>query len=47
MKKNDLKLYDEQDYQFKICKRQFISDHKLSYQIFLSGVKSKILHLMM
>ncbi|MFC2996001.1 IS1 family transposase [Acinetobacter sichuanensis] len=46
IKENGIKLYGKQNYQCKICKRQFIGDHALSYQGCLSGIKSKILHLM-
>ncbi len=46
IKKNGIKLYGKQNYQCKICKRQFIGDHALSYQGCHSGIKSKILHLM-
>ena len=46
IKKNGVKLNAKQNYQCKICKRQFIGDHALSYRGCHSGIKSKILHLM-
>ncbi len=46
IKKNGTKVDGKQNYQCKICKRQFIGDHALSYQGCHSGIKTKILHLM-
>ena len=46
IKKNGTKVDGKQNYQCKICRRQFIGDHALSYQGCHSGIKTKILHLM-
>lgn len=46
IKKNGSKVDGKQNYQCKICKRQFIGDHALDCQACHSGIKTKILHLM-